>query len=186
MKTKNQFRSSKMKEIQQIWEMYPDLSLHERLYAVIHPFVKKSLESQDHLHLASVNECARVFEGLFINPKTGMPTADAINWIRRLLTRIKKDKGHPHIRPYTQPFVEVTVDGQEVIRYYITFLMGSKAIKEMNLRLEKQVTGLKEAQKQNKETFNPKKVMKEADEYMAYLELKQREANEKKRRRGRR
>ena len=171
-----------MKEIQKIWDTYPDLALDERLFMVLNDLVRKYMQSEDHTKLASMNELARVFEGLFMNPKTGMPTAEAINWIRKLVTRIRKDKGHPHIRPYTVAFVEVTADGQEVVRYYLSLLMGIKAIKEMNLRLEKQITGIREAQKENRETLNVKKVIKEADEYARYLELKQREANERRRR----
>ena len=147
--------------------------------------VKKALRTGDHTQLASMNELAKVFEGLFINPKTGQPTLDAINWVRKLVTRIRKDKGHPHLRPYTEPHTEIDVSGEEIVRYYLNLLIGSRAVTYKNLQLEKQKTGLTETQKINKENSNPKKVMKEAEEYSNYLIQKQQDANDKKRRRGR-
>lgn len=186
MKTKNQFRSEKMKEIQKIWDIYPDLALHERLFIVLDELVRKALRTGDYQQLASLNELARVFEGLFINPKTGHPTADAINWIRKLVTMIRKDKSHPHIRPYTEPHTEIDVSGQEIVRWYLNLLIGSKAVTQVNLRLEKQKTGISETQKANKENANPRKVMKEAEEYAIYLKQKQQDANDRKRKDKRR
>lgn len=161
--------------------MYPDVPLHERLFMILDYLVTNAIRNADHTILASLNELASLLGPLFINPKTGTPTAEAMNWIRRLSTLLRKDKGHPHIRPYTEAHVEITPDGQEVVRYYLSLLMGPRAIKEINLRLEKQKTGLTEAQNMNTELGNVKKVMKEAEEYREYIEAKQRDANFKKR-----
>ena len=161
--------------------MYPDLAIQDRLFMVVKEFARKAYQSGDHTYLASYAELAKVFDGLYINPKTGRPALEAINWIRTLVSRIRKDKGHPHIRPYTEPHIEVDVEGNEVVRNYVNILMGSQAVKAKNLVLEKQKTGISEAQDDNKEVVNVKKVMKEVDEYSEYLEQRQREANDKRR-----
>lgn len=184
MKTKNQFRKSKMQEIMTIYDLYPDLELHERLFMVLDELVRKAIHKNDHTELASFNEFARIFEGLFINPKTGRPTADALNWINKLVTRIRRDKGHPHIRPYTEAFIEILADGTEVVRYYLNLLRGSKAVTYVNLRLEKQKQGIKENQAKNRDLVNVKRVMKEAEQYRDQLIMKQQDATRKRKKRG--
>lgn len=171
-----------MAEIEDIWQDYPDLSQHERLFVVLDELVKKSIELDDYTQLPSLNELAKKFEGLFVNPKTGMPTADAINWIRKLATKIKKDKGHPNIRPYTEPHIEIAVDGTEVLRWYLNLLRGSAAVNRVNTALETQRTALKEIQATNRDLVNVKKVLKEAEQYREELEIKQQEAIRKRKR----
>jgi hypothetical protein len=183
MKTKNPFRKDKMEEIDQIWKQYPDLTPSERLFVVLDELVRKATHAADHTKLASLNEYAKVFNGIFVNAKTGRPTDESLNWIRKLVTLIRKDKGHPHIRPYTEPHIEVLVDGTEVVRYYLNLLRGTRAVTYVNNRLEMQRQGLKESQAANRDLANVKKVMKEADLYRGELEVKQQEANDKKRRR---
>lgn len=162
--------------------MYPDLKTHDRILVVIEHLFQKMLRLDDPTELASYNELATL-ERLFVNPKTGKPTTDAINIIRKLVTLIKKDKAHPHIRPYAIPKVEITVDGKEVVRNYVTLLMGPQLVAEINARLEKQKTGLTESQKANKELVNMRKVMKELEQYIEELKAQQEDANRKKRKR---
>lgn len=180
LKTKNQFRESKMKEAQKIYDLYPDLLVHERLFMILDEFSRNAIRKEDHTQLASLNELAVLFDGIFINAKTGKPTADALNWTSRLVTKIRKDKGHPHIRPYTQPYVEVLADGTEAVRNYLDFLRGSKAVYVVNNRLEGQRTGIRQAQKLNEELLNTKRVMREVEHYRIQLQIKQDEANRKR------
>src|SRR5262245_12533250 len=180
MRTRNQFRKSKMQEIQALYDLYPDLPLHERLFKVLHELVKRAIQKNDYTELGSLNEFAKIFEGLFINPQTGRPTADALNWVRKLITKIKKDKAHPHIRIYAEPHVEVDATGEEVVRYYLNLLRGSRAVIFINNMHEKHRTRLREQQNANKEATNVKRVMKEADTYSNQLEQKQRDANAKR------
>jgi hypothetical protein len=184
MKTKNQFRKQKCEEIERIWDLYPDLSASERLFMVLDDLVRKAIQTNDHTKLASYNELGRVFNGLFLNPKTGQPTLESINWVRRLTTLIKRDKSHPHIRPYTEAFIEILADGTEVVRYYLNLLRGSKAVTYVNNRLESQKQGLKENQAKNRDLVNVRKVMKEAERFRDELIIKQQDATRKKRKRG--
>ena len=181
MKTKNQFRTSKMIEIEKIWDRYKYLDPVERMFMVIQELSTKALDMNDHTQLPSHNELARIFDGVFLNPKTGLPTyVPAVLWIKRLLSYIRKDNGHPHIRPYTEMHVELLADGTEVVRNYVNFLRGKKAVIFVNQRLEEQKMGLEEIQKQNKDLENTGMVKKEIFLYKMELELKNRDAKKKK------
>lgn len=182
MKTRNQFRSSKMVEIEKIWDRYNGLDPVERMFMVVEELSRKAIALHDHTQLPSHNELAKIFDGIFVNPKTGQPTyVPAIKWIKRLLSYLRKDKGHPHIRPYTEMHVEELIDGTEVVRNYVNFLRGKKAVIFVNQRLEIQKMGLEEIQKQNRDLEDVRKVAKELDLYRMELELKNRDA---KKRRG--
>lgn len=182
MKTKNQFRIEKAEEIKQIWDMYPDLSEHERLFVVLDELVRKAMARDDYTELASIHEYAALLGDLFINARTGRPNADARNWVSKLITALRKDKGHPHIRPYTEPHVEISDRGEEIVRNYLNLLRGKLAIIRINNRLEGQITGLQQAQKENTELKNIRQVMKEAEAYREELEIKQQDANSKRKR----
>lgn len=181
MKTKNQYREKKMIEIEQVWDKYPNLSPHERLFKVLKYLVEKSESNNNHQELPSRKELARIFDGIYLNPKTGEPTEiPAMRYIDRLLTRLRKDKGYPRIRPYVQMFVEtLTETGEDVIRFYVTFLRGRKHVRFINQMLERQKEGISEIQDQNNELINVREVNKELDAYDLYLEIKNRKGKKK-------
>lgn len=183
MKTKNQFREKKMVQIEQIWDKYKWLDPSERLFMVCDQCSRDAATYQDHTHLPSHNELARIFDGVFLNPKTGQPTyRPAILWIKKLLTYIRKDPAHPHIRPYTESHVEALPNGEEVVRHYVNFLRGKKAVIIVNQHLERQKMGLTEIQQQNNDLIDTRKVAKELDLYRMELELKNRDNRKRKNR----
>lgn len=181
MKTMNQFRRSVCNQVEDVWDLYPDLKPAEKLFMVLDHFVTEAIRTDDHTKLPSYGELAKKFDGLYINPKTGRPTSDAINWVMKLVSMIRRDKGHPHIRPYTAPFVETLVDGTEVVRNYLNLLMGKKAIASVNAKLEAQKQGLTQSQRMNRELENVKRVKKEIDHYREELQARQDDANRRKR-----
>jgi hypothetical protein len=184
MKTKNMYRDSKVREMEGIRDLYPDLAQHEQKFVIIQDLFKQYQVSGDHQKLGSLDEYSKVFNGIYIHPKTGRPCADSVNATRRLLTVIRKDKGHPHIRPWIQPFVEVLADGTEVIRNYVTLLVGRQAVNYQNVKLETQRQGLKESQKANNDCVNTRRVKKELEQYRVELEIKQQEAIRKRKQKG--
>lgn len=181
MKTKNQYREKKMIEIEQIWDKYPNLAAHERLFKVLMHLLEKAEKYNDHQQLASRKELARIFDGIFLNPKTGQPTEiPALRYIDRLLTKLRKDNGYPRIRPYVQMFIEtLTETGEEVIRFYVTFLRGKKHVEYINKRLEREESALHEIQEQNNELVNTRLVNKELEQYDVLLEIKNRKGKKR-------
>jgi len=179
MKTRNAYRDKKISEIRGIYGLYPDLSLSERLFMVLDSQVRRAMSKDDYTELSSIGELARVFEHFFLNDK-GKPNGDAINLMNKIISQLRKDKGHPHIRPFTEPHIEMDPYGNEVIRNYLNLLRGSKAVTYVNNRLEKQITGLKQSQRQNRELINVRKVLREAEQYREELEIKQQDANRKR------
>jgi hypothetical protein len=170
-----------MQEIERIWDRYRYLDPMERMFMVVEELSRKAVQMHDHTQLPSHNELAKIFDGIFVNSKTGQPTyIPAILWIKRLLSYIRKDKGHPHIRPYTEMHVEELADGTEVVRNYVNFLRGKKAVIFVNQRLEIQKMGLEEIQKQNRDLEDVRTVSKEVDLYRMELELKNRDAKKRK------
>jgi hypothetical protein len=100
-----------------------------------------------------------------------------------LLSQVRKDRRHPHIRPYCRPYVETLVHGLEVIREYVEILAGREAIRKANERLQRLSIGAKEAIKANNELLKVRLVKKETSEYRRELEAKQQDANNRRRRR---
>jgi hypothetical protein len=181
IKTKNRFRPRKIEEITDIWERYPDLTAEERLFKVLNELVRKATRMNDHTQLPSIGEVAIVINPLFVNPHTKRASADGWNLVRRLVSKINKDDGHPHIRIYTEPHVETVVNnGIEVIRHYLSFLKGKARVNAVNKQIGKVISGLVNNQKLNEDLYSNAKVTKELDRWDKELEAKQKEATRRR------
>ena len=181
MKTTNNNRNEKFKEIKAILSLYPDLDRVERLFMVVDTLETRALRTDDHTKRASIVEYGKAFEPLFASG----PFDWIVIQILRLISQLRRDTRHPHIRPYVRPYVEILANGIEVVRNYLEILAGREAIRKPNERLEKLVIGGRQAIKKNNELANVRRVRRECEQYRLELEQKQQDANNR-RRRGRR
>ena len=179
MKTQNQDRKEKVKEIKGILSLYPDLERHEQMFMVLDTLEERAIKTNDHTKRASHKELGKGFEPLY--------QAGPIGWLivqsQRLISQVRRDRRHPHIRPYCRPYLETLVNGLEVIREYVEILAGRQAIRKANERLQRLAIGAKEAIKANNALQNTRRVKKEVTEYRQELEAKQLDANNRRRRR---
>jgi hypothetical protein len=159
--------------------LYPDLERSEQMFMVVDTLEERAIKTDDHTKRASLKELGKGFEPIFQAGPIGWLIAQA----QKLLSQVRKDRRHPHIRPYCRPYVETLVHGLEVIREYVEILAGREAIRKANERLQRLSIGAKEAIKANNELLKVRLVKKETSEYRRELEAKQQDANNRRRRR---
>jgi len=177
LRTKNSYDQIKIRRLAQADAPYVGvLDIVERVFLLLKGSEREVKATGDEGRRPSVAELAAAVERLFPGKHN---LQKAIKMIENALSRLRKDPRYPLVRPYKKPVVEMLVDGSEVIRNYIAFLMGKAFVAIVNARAQRRIEGERRWMKQNEKNVNIRKVTKELDEYERQLIAK---ANSRRRR----